>query len=62
MLKYVFPRRIIFGGYSLYEDLSQILAPYKGKKGSGITALQKVQEKLGYLPEEVAEYFDMYNL
>jgi NADH-quinone oxidoreductase subunit E len=36
----------------LHEDLSQILAPYKGKKGSAITALQKVQDKLGYLPEE----------
>lgn len=47
-----FPRRIIFGGIVLQESLSQILAPYKGKKGSAITALQKVQEKLGYLPEE----------
>jgi NADH-quinone oxidoreductase subunit E len=36
----------------LHESLSQILAPYKGKKGSAITALQTVQEKLGYLPEE----------
>ncbi|MDO8577999.1 MAG: NADH-quinone oxidoreductase subunit NuoE [Dehalococcoidales bacterium] len=36
----------------MHEDLSQILAPYKGKKGSAITALQKVQDKLGYLPEE----------
>lgn len=36
----------------MHEDLSQTLAPYKGKKGSAITALQKVQEKLGYLPEE----------
>ncbi len=36
----------------LHEDLTQILAPYKGKKGSAITALQKVQVKFGYLPEE----------
>ena len=36
----------------MHEDLSQILAPYKGKKGSAITALQKVQEKFGYLPED----------
>jgi len=52
MLKYVFPGRIIFGGIVLQEDLSQTLAPYKGKKGSAITALQKVQDKIGYLPEE----------
>jgi NADH-quinone oxidoreductase subunit E len=36
----------------LQEDLSQILAPYRGEKGAAITALQKVQDKLGYLPEE----------
>ncbi len=36
----------------MHEDLSQILAPYRGKRGSAITALQKVQDKLGYLPEE----------
>lgn len=29
-----------------------MLAPYRGKRGSAITALQKVQDKLGYLPEE----------
>ncbi len=34
------------------EQLSQILAPYRGQKGASITVLQKVQEELGYLPEE----------
>ena len=34
------------------ERLSQILAPYRGQRGSLIPVLQKVQEELGYLPEE----------
>jgi len=34
------------------EQLSQILAPYHGQKGILIPVLQKVQEELGYLPEE----------
>ena len=34
------------------EQLSQILAPYRGQKGSLIPVLQKVQEEIGYLPEE----------
>ena len=38
------------------EQLSRILEPYRGQKGSLIPILQKVQEELGYLPEEaVAE-------
>lgn len=34
------------------EQLAEVLAPYRGEKGATIPALQKVQEKLGYLPEE----------
>jgi len=34
------------------EPLSQILAPYRGQKAALIPVLQKVQEELGYLPEE----------
>ncbi|MFC1933764.1 NADH-quinone oxidoreductase subunit NuoE [Chloroflexota bacterium] len=34
------------------ERLSQVLAPYRGQKGATIPILQKVQEELGYLPEE----------
>jgi len=34
------------------ERLSQILAPYQGRRGALIPVLQKVQEEVGYLPEE----------
>ena len=34
------------------ERLSSILAPYRGQRGALIPVLQKVQEELGYLPEE----------
>lgn len=34
------------------ERLSQILAPYRGQRGALIPVLQRVQEELGYLPEE----------
>ena len=34
------------------EDLSQILAPYRGQRGATIPVLQKTQENLGYLTEE----------
>ncbi len=38
------------------EQLAEILAPYQGERGVLIPVLQKVQEELGYLPEEaVAE-------
>ena len=37
----------------MHEQLSEVLAPYRGQRGATIPALQKVQEKLGYLPEEV---------
>jgi len=41
-----------FGGLNLSERLSEVLAPYRGQKGATIPVLQKVQEELGYLPEE----------
>ena len=34
------------------EHLTELLAPYKGQRGALIPILQKVQEELGYLPEE----------
>ncbi|MBA7687685.1 hypothetical protein ES703_96149 [subsurface metagenome] len=34
------------------ERLSPILTPYRGQRGALIPLLQKVQEELGYLPEE----------
>lgn len=34
------------------DELAEILAPYKGKRGTLIPVLQKAQGKLGYLPEE----------
>lgn len=34
------------------EQLSPILAPYRGQRGALIPVLQKVQEELGYIPEE----------
>ncbi len=34
------------------ERLSPILAPYRGQRGTLIPVLQKVQEEVGYLPEE----------
>ena len=36
----------------MHEQLSPVLAPYRGQKGASIPVLQKVQEELGYLPEE----------
>ena len=36
----------------MYEQLSEVLTPYRGQKGATIPVLQKVQEELGYLPEE----------
>ncbi|MFO8010202.1 MAG: NADH-quinone oxidoreductase subunit NuoE [Dehalococcoidia bacterium] len=37
------------------SQLAEMLAPYKGKKGATIQALQRVQEELGYLPREAIE-------
>lgn len=34
------------------QQLTEILAPYKGERGALIPVLQKVQQELGYLPEE----------
>lgn len=34
------------------SELAEVLAPFKGQKGVTIQVLQKVQEKLGYLPRE----------
>jgi len=34
------------------DELTKIVAEYKGEKGALIPILQKVQEKFGYLPEE----------
>ncbi len=36
----------------MHERLSPILAPYQGQRGALVPALEKVQEELGYLPEE----------
>lgn len=36
----------------MQEQLSEVLAPYKGQRGATIPVLQKIQETLGYLPEE----------
>ena len=45
------------------DQLSQILAPYRGQKGATIPVLQKTQEKLGYLPEEtIPEIADFLGL
>ena len=41
-----------WGGLPLQERLSKVLAPYYRQKGATIPVLQKVQEELGYLPEE----------
>jgi len=37
------------------EELSEVLASYKGERGAVIPIMQKVQEKLGYLPEEAVK-------
>ena len=34
------------------DELAEILAPYKGERGTLIPILQKAQVELGYLPEE----------
>ena len=34
------------------EQLAEVMSPYRGQKGATIPVLQKVQAKLGYLPEE----------
>ena len=45
------------------EQLSQILAPYRGQKGALIPVLQKTQEEFGYLSEEaISEIADFLGL
>lgn len=39
----------------MQSQLAQVLAPFKGRKGTTIAVLQKVQEELGYLPREAIE-------
>jgi len=47
----------------LQEKLKQALMPYSGQKGAAIPVLQKVQEQLGYLPEEMfSEIADILGL
>ena len=36
----------------MQQQLSEILAPFRGQRGATIPVLQKVQEKFGYLPED----------
>jgi len=52
MVNYYLGSKFYFGGLDLHERLSEVLAPYRGQKGATIPVLQKVQEELGYLPEE----------
>ena len=35
------------------EQLAQVLAPYRGQRGATIPVLQKAQEEIGYLPEDI---------
>ena len=45
------------------EQLSQVLAPYRGQKGALIPVLQKTQEEFGYLSEEaISEIADFLGL
>lgn len=37
----------------MHEQLKQVLAPYRGQRGATIPVLQKAQEEIGYLPEEI---------
>ena len=37
----------------MQEQLAEALAPYQGQRGATIPALQKAQEVIGYLPEDV---------
>ncbi len=47
----------------MQERLSELLAPYRGQKGTTIPVLQKVQEELGYLSEEtISEIADFLGL
>ena len=37
----------------MHEQLTKVLAPYRGQSGATIPVLQKAQEEIGYLPEEI---------
>ena len=37
----------------MQEQLAEALAPYQGQRGATIPVLQKAQEVIGYLPEDV---------
>ncbi|MBA7648175.1 NADP-reducing hydrogenase subunit HndA [subsurface metagenome] len=37
----------------MHEKLRQVLAAYRGQGGATIPVLQKAQEEIGYLPEEI---------
>lgn len=36
----------------MQSQLAEVLAPFKGRKGTTIAVLQRVQDELGYLPRE----------
>ena len=42
------------------EQLAEVLDSYKGERGAVIPILQKVQEKLGYLPEEAVNEIALF--
>lgn len=47
----------------MQQKLKESLAAYRGQRGATIPALQKVQEELGYLPEDTfAEVADVLGL
>ena len=52
MVNYILVVRITGWRSNLQEQLEEVLAPFRGQRGATIPVLQKVQEKLGYLPEE----------
>jgi NADH-quinone oxidoreductase subunit E len=37
----------------LQKELAEVLSPYRGQKGATIPVLQKAQQEIGYLPEDV---------
>ena len=37
----------------MQKQLEEVIAPYRGQRGATIPVLQKAQEKIGYLPEDV---------
>jgi len=47
----------------LRKELAEVLAPYQGQRGATIPVLQKAQQEIGYLPEdvisEIAEFLGM---